>query len=92
MAAEGIRSTLIYPEPLYLNPIFTEKAAYPKGCPFSCPLYGRKIEYKPGISPVAEKVTKDLIRLPLHPDLPMEDIHDVAAAAKKIIENQQELT
>jgi len=91
MAAEGVRTPLIYPEPLYLNPLFADKSAYPKGCPFSCPFYGKNMEYRQGSCPNADKVTHEMIRLPLHPAIPMEDLSDVADAVLKIVENKGEL-
>ena len=91
LAAEGVRAPLIYPEPVYLNPLFTQINAYPKQCPFACPHYGRKIEYGKGLCPTAEKITREMIRLPLHPAIPMDDLKDVVTAVKKIIENKNEL-
>ena len=91
MAAEGIRAPLIYPEPLYFNPLFNEMNVYPKKCPYSCPYYGKKISYKPGLCPTAEKLTNEMIRLPLHPSISMKDIHDIIEAVQKIMNNKEEL-
>jgi hypothetical protein len=42
--------------PLPANPIFTEKNGYGKGCPFTCPYYGREIEYDRADYPETQKL------------------------------------
>ncbi|TFG29521.1 MAG: DegT/DnrJ/EryC1/StrS family aminotransferase [Promethearchaeota archaeon] len=33
----------LYPKPLYETKLFQQKIGYPKGCPWSCPFYGKEI-------------------------------------------------
>ena len=66
------RSKVLYPKPLYETKIFQEKIAYSKGCPWSCPYYGKKIDYTKIKLPVVEKVTQEIFALDIHPKVTKE--------------------
>ncbi|MGQ9626829.1 MAG: DegT/DnrJ/EryC1/StrS family aminotransferase [Anaerolineae bacterium] len=46
LKAEGVSVALWQTFPLPANPLFQEMLGYGKGCPWSCPFYGKKIEYR----------------------------------------------
>ncbi len=48
--------------PLHLEPVMANEAFYGKGCPVRCPLYKGKVEYRPGLCPVAEAVQPQLMQ------------------------------
>jgi dTDP-4-amino-4,6-dideoxygalactose transaminase len=60
------KSKILYNKPLYKTKIFQEKIAYPKGCPWSCPFYGKKIDYTKISLPVVEKITNEIFALDIH--------------------------
>lgn len=69
------RSKVLYPKPLYETKLFQEKIAYSKGCPWSCPFYGKEIDYKKIHLPRVEKITKEIFALDIHPNV-SKDILD----------------
>jgi dTDP-4-amino-4,6-dideoxygalactose transaminase len=84
--AEGIPAGYGYiKRPLYLFRVLKEKVTYGSShCPFDCPLYGKKIEYKEGDCPNTEKVLKELITLPCNEFFTEEDVSDIARALRKV--------
>ena len=49
---------------VYMEPVMREMAFYGKGCPIHCPLYeGPKVEWGPGLCPVAESLQPKLMQL-----------------------------
>ncbi len=79
------KSKVLYPKPLYETKLFQEKIAYPKGCPWSCPFYGKKIDYTKIKLPVVEKVSKEIFALDIHPKTSKEMIDDYVKNLKKIV-------
>ncbi|MGD2249943.1 MAG: DegT/DnrJ/EryC1/StrS family aminotransferase [Candidatus Methanofastidiosia archaeon] len=65
-----------YNKPLYRQEVLYHNA-YPKGCPFTCPYYKKKIDYSSVYLPVAEKVAGTLIGLPNHPALTQEELDTI---------------
>lgn len=78
-----------YVKPLYLQPIYQQKAAWA----YNPVLCKQEINYKLGLCPVAEKMhfeelfTNELMR----PGMSKDDIIDVSFAIEKIFENVHEL-
>ena len=78
-----------YVKPLYLQPIYQQKAAWA----FNPVLCKQNVNYKEGLCPVAEKMhfeelfTNELMR----PGMTKDDINDVSLAIEKIFENVNEL-
>ena len=68
------KSKVLYPKPLYETKLFKEKIAYPKGCPWSCPFYGKEIDYNKIELPIVEKVTKEIFALDIHPKTTKEGL------------------
>ena len=48
----------------YLYETYTAPLTYGRGCPMSCPLQLRRVEYKPGLCPVAEEIMPRLLLIP----------------------------
>jgi len=84
LRAENVLVLVAYPKPLHLTGLFRNKSAYKHGCPWSCPFYGREVEYKPGSLPKAEYAAKRVITLPTLSGMTDEDALDVARAVKKV--------
>jgi len=70
------KSKVLYPIPLYQTKLFQQKVAYPKGCPWSCPFYGKEIDYTKLNLPVVEKVTREIFALEIHPKITKEELDD----------------
>jgi perosamine synthetase len=66
---KGVEVRQRYKNPLYRQELLLTQMAYPKKCPFSCPYYGKDIDYSSVYLPVAEKVAGTVIGLPNHPAL-----------------------
>ncbi|MCK4786349.1 MAG: DegT/DnrJ/EryC1/StrS family aminotransferase [Desulfobacteraceae bacterium] len=93
VSSEGIPLAPGYPHPLYKNPIFQEKIAYgEKGCPYTCPFYGKNIDYKNLRCEVAEDVCERLlcIRQVYYP-YGVEDMKDIVGAFDKVFGNLEVL-
>jgi perosamine synthetase len=65
----GIGFRQRYQEPLNRQIMLLEKQAYPKRCPFSCPFYGKEIDYAKVHLPHAARFSGKIFGLPNHPKL-----------------------
>ena len=79
-----------YVRPLYLEPMFQTLTGYgTTGCPFTCPHYGGKADYREGLCPACEDAhfrtlfSHELMR----PPMTERDLDDVAAAFHKVAGN-----
>jgi dTDP-4-amino-4,6-dideoxygalactose transaminase len=91
--AEGIPCHIGYPWPLSKNPMFRDLASGSKGCPFSCPYYGKQISIYDLELPVSERHCKTTVVVPHEVLLsPREDLDDIVKAVLKIQANASELT
>jgi dTDP-4-amino-4,6-dideoxygalactose transaminase len=83
--AEGIPSSFGYiKKPLYLYPVLKEKITFGRShYPFDLP-EARKVEYKEGDCPNAEKLLKKVITIPVNEFYEDEDIEDIIKALKKV--------
>jgi perosamine synthetase len=81
------RSKVLYPMPLYKTKLFQEKIAYPKGCPWTCPYYGKEIDYKSLTLPIVEKVTQEIFALDIHPKITKENLDENIKIMKEIAHN-----
>lgn len=78
------KSKILYPIPLYKTKLFQEKIAYPKGCPWSCPYYGRDVNYKDISLPIVEQVTNEIFALDIHPKISRESLDENIETIKKL--------
>jgi len=78
------RSKILYPKPLYKTKLFQEKIAYPKGCPWSCPYYGRDVNYKDISLPIVEQVANEIFALDIHPKITREILDENIATIKNL--------
>ncbi len=81
------RSKILYPKPLYDNKLFKQKTAYPKGCPWSCPFYGKEIDYNNLHLPIVERVAKEIFALDIFPEVSKESLDENIAMMKKLAAN-----
>ncbi|MEN6356597.1 MAG: DegT/DnrJ/EryC1/StrS family aminotransferase [Armatimonadota bacterium] len=90
--AEGIQLSPGYTTPLYKNTMFRQEKEGSANCPFSCPYYGRKIDYSIVKCPVCEEVCNDTCWIPQ--TMLLADEKNVLALAngiRKVCENAGEL-
>ncbi|MFP3485731.1 MAG: DegT/DnrJ/EryC1/StrS family aminotransferase [Vulcanisaeta sp.] len=84
LRAEGIEAvTVAYPIPLHKEPIILNMAGHGRGCPWSCPYYGRNIKYKP--LPNAEWAAERVVSILIGPLYTEEDAADTAKAIKRVL-------
>ena len=90
MIAEGVPVSAGYPHPLYKNPIFQEKIAYgDRGCPYTCPFYGKEIDYRSLVCAVAEDVCRRLVCVTqVHAPYSTKDMQDIMTAFRKVMDNR----
>jgi dTDP-4-amino-4,6-dideoxygalactose transaminase len=89
MAAEGVAVGAGYTgKPIYLcSEVFTKKRTFGQsGYPFTSSAYGKSIEYREGLCPVAESALNQLVTIPILENWRREDIADIAAAIRKVAE------
>jgi dTDP-4-amino-4,6-dideoxygalactose transaminase len=89
--AEGVVLSGYSNSPLYLHPVIKDFAAYGKGCPYTCPYYGKPIHYEEGLCPTAEKIWKSVFALYVHPPLDQKDMMAYGEAFQKVASNISEL-
>lgn len=78
--------------PLYWNPLYRDKDIWGKGCPFSCPHYGREISYEDGLCPNTEEIWKHTVNLPVFWNrTPREVLDNVVATVDKVLRNLDQL-
>jgi len=69
----------------YLEPLFVERHAYfHTSCPFDCPLASRKVEYRPGLCPVSERLVDTTFIVPLYEWYTDQDVEETALAIEKV--------
>ncbi len=83
---EGISAGEGYiPECVYEYDMFKNREGYiGTHCPFDCAYYGKEIEYKKGLAPVAENVLKTSVRLPIGNFFTDEDVEQTVRAIRKV--------
>ncbi|MHB0874735.1 MAG: DegT/DnrJ/EryC1/StrS family aminotransferase [Anaerolineae bacterium] len=79
--------------PLYWNPIYQDKDLWGKGCPFSCPHYGKDVSYpREGLCPNTEAIWKLTVGLPVFWNrTPTPVLDRLADAVAKVLGNLDEL-
>jgi dTDP-4-amino-4,6-dideoxygalactose transaminase len=82
------RSKILYPKPLYHTKLFQEKIAYPKGCPWTCPFYGKEIDYKNIHLPIVEEITKQIFALDIHPKIDKDQLDQFITNMKDLGEKK----
>lgn len=93
LSAEGVPASAGYiGKAVYLcSEVFAQRSAYGKsGCPFDCSHTSRAYEYKEGLCPNAELLTKELVIVYLNENFTDADISDVATAIRKVAEGLKE--
>lgn len=85
--AEGIPFGGGYVRPLYLQPMYQQRSAYNRGCPWTCGHYQGSVSYAPGTCPVAERMhdRELIVAMICHPPQTEEDMDDIARAFDKVL-------
>jgi perosamine synthetase len=78
----GIGFRQRYQEPLNRQIMLLEKKVYPKQCPFSCPFYGKEVDYSKVHLPNAEKLCGKIFGLPNHPKLEQRHLDRVVEVVR----------
>jgi perosamine synthetase len=85
VSAEGVKAEGYAPIPVHLQELFTKQVGYGRThCPFDCPVYGKKVDYKVGDCPEAEKLCKEDVIIPCYHALRGSDLNDVVSALTKV--------
>jgi dTDP-4-amino-4,6-dideoxygalactose transaminase len=85
VSAEGVKAEGYAPIPVHLQELFTKQVGYGRThCPFDCPVYGKKVQYKVGDCPEAEKLCKEDVIIPCYHALRGRDLNDVVTALTKV--------
>lgn len=85
VAAEGVPIQRHTTSQLYMDPTFQKQLGYGRSqCPFKCPLYKGKLNYKENLCPTSERIGRETFRLLVHPTIEKEDLADVIAAVDKV--------
>jgi perosamine synthetase len=97
LEAEGVAATLWHVTPMTSFPIFQRlNEGYGKGCPWSCPFYGKEIKYNPQEYPEAISLldTSLVINDEPHPIYiqDMELMEYYVAAFRKVFDNLEQLS
>jgi len=87
--AEGVPVGICYPQALYLTPLFQNRTAYGKNCPWSCSKLGKE-NYRRGLCPVCEDVASRALTLFTHPSLRSEEVEDIVKAVRKVVKTYLE--
>jgi perosamine synthetase len=80
-----------YVRPLYLQPMYQQQIAIgSSGCPFRCPHYAGKVDYRKGLCPVTERIEARhmIVTEFLRPPATLADMHDVVRAFEKVYEQR----
>ena len=93
LKAEGLKATEGYIEQcVYEMDMFTNKTAYSEmKCPFSCPFYGREIEYKKGICPNAEEILDTCVKIIVNEFFTQQDLEETIAGIRKVCNYYQNI-
>jgi dTDP-4-amino-4,6-dideoxygalactose transaminase len=95
LEAEGVAVAIWHTEPMTSFPIFQTREGYGKGCPWSCPFYGKEISYNPTEYPQANRLleTSIVVNDEPHPifvqDLELMEYY--AAAFEKVLADPEKL-
>lgn len=90
--AEGIPCHIGYPWPLTRNPMFQSIPDGAKGCPFTCPYYGKEVTIADTPLPVSERICNETVVIPHQVLLsPQSDMEDIVRAIVKIQRNASEM-
>ena len=85
ISAEGVKAEGYAPIAVHLQELFTKQVGYGKThCPFDCPVYGKKVQYKVGDCPEAEKLCSEDVIIPCYHALRGSDLNDVVTALTKV--------
>ena len=63
-----------------------------RGCPFSCPYYGKNIDYPAGLCPIAERMQQEVITTEtIRPPVTLEDVDEMVEAFHKVLYYRDQL-
>lgn len=81
---KGVETRHRYTAPLNKQIMLLEKNTYPKQCPFSCPYYGKEIDYSKIHLKNAEKIAGKVLGLPNHPELTVKNLDYIIKTIKSV--------
>jgi dTDP-4-amino-4,6-dideoxygalactose transaminase len=85
LQAEGVEASIYYDRPIYQQPYFLELRGYGNTpCPFRCPWYNGVVDYAQLSLPVVEKACEEVLSLPVHNLLGLDEMEKVATAVEKV--------
>jgi len=89
LRAEGIPAGSLYGGmPVYSLPqVLNKRTLNRVGCPWTCPFYKGKVEYKIGMCPRTEDIMRRTVFIYLSPRFTLQDADDIVYAVRKVAEN-----
>ncbi len=94
LAKEGIPASAHYiGKPIFLYDLLRNKQVFGTShCPWDCPRQPvSAVRYEPGDCPQTEKALDDLIVVPMNEKFTEQDVRDIAAGIRKVVEGLPEL-
>jgi perosamine synthetase len=96
LQAEGVECTLWHVTPMTSFPIFQHlDEGYGKGCPWSCPYYGKEIHYDPADYPEAQRLMDESLVINTEPypifAQDLELMEHYVAAIRKVFDSVEEM-
>jgi perosamine synthetase len=96
LQAEGVECTVWHVTPMTSFPIFQRlNEGYGKGCPWSCPYYGREIHYHPADYPEALRLMDESLVINTEPyPIFLQDLElmqHYAEAVRKVLDHVEEI-
>lgn len=85
LTAEGIMADPLFDTPMYLEPAIKEKIGHGSHCPFECPFYNGRVDYREGLCPNAEEVLKKVVAISPHPGLNKTDLDVIISVIKNLL-------
>jgi len=83
--AENVTAGRGYRQPVYMREqILNQRTITDEGCPFTCPFYGRKIEYREGMCPKTEELIPRIVSIRIGPTFTDQDCDDIVEAVHKV--------
>ncbi len=80
----GVETRHRYVSPMNQQKMLLEQNAYPNRCPFSCPYYGKEIDYSQFEYPNTEEIAGKMLGLPNHPKLKKGELDKVVEVLHEI--------
>jgi dTDP-4-amino-4,6-dideoxygalactose transaminase len=89
LVAENITGTwVLYNSPWHVYDhmisLLEKRTVTKEGCPFNCPCYGRRVEYRKGMLPRTNEILKRAVHMEISPIFSERDVADIIEGIQKV--------